>query len=402
MAFAFSPFITRIYGPEVFGLQGLFLSLVSILAPIVALRYPMAIIVAEDETDARHLGQLSMLVSFVLSCLLGVLLLVAGEPIQAVLGAEALGPLIWFLPLAVFCVAAQDVTGFRAVRDSQFRLVGIVNVIQAFLTNLARVLGGLVTPVAGVLVAVTSLTPAVQAALLHVTRKRGRSPVPPLRRLNAFALLRKHRDFPIYRVPTDVMNSASQSVPVIMLAALFSPTAAGLYVLTRSVLTLPATLIGTAIGNVLYAHYADLNRAQKPLMPVLIGWTTGLLAFAPFIIGLAWFAPGTFAFVFGEEWREAGAYAQWMSLWIAISIANVPAVRIAPVIESQMLLLFVNGAMLGSRALAMFATFWLGGTAIEAVAVFSLVSLIGNVALIGAIMIVARRHDAAVTSNVET
>lgn len=395
VAFAFSPLITRIYSPEVFGLQGVFLALVSILTPVIALRYPMAIIVADDDTDARRLRQLSMGISFLLSCLLGVILLVAQEPFLVLVGAEALGPLIWFLPLAMLCVTAQDVANGYAARQGQFRQIGIVTVVQAFLTNLARVLGGLAAPVAGVLVTVTSLAPAVQAALLKIGGGRKQGPAPSLRRPEALALLRKHRDFPLYRVPTDVLNSASQSMPVIMLATLFSPAAAGLYVLTRSVLNLPSSLIGVAIGNVLYAHYAGLDRAGKRLMPSFLRWTAGLLTLAPFIVGLAWFAPVIFAFVFGEEWREAGLYAQWMSLWIGISIANVPAVRMAPVIKSQMLLLVANVFLLGARALAILATFWSGGDATGAVAAFSLVSLVGNAGLIVVLMMATRRYDAA-------
>src|SRR5690606_28100454 len=95
VAFAFSPLITRIYSPDVFGLQGVFLSLVSILTPVIALRYPMAIIVADDDREARLIGQLSMRISFVLSCLLGLVLLIAQGPLFTRLGAEALGELIW-------------------------------------------------------------------------------------------------------------------------------------------------------------------------------------------------------------------------------------------------------------------------------------------------------------------
>src|SRR5690606_33157336 len=56
VTFAFAPLITRIYSPETFGLQGVFLSLVSILSPVVALRYPMAIVVADDDAGAQRLA----------------------------------------------------------------------------------------------------------------------------------------------------------------------------------------------------------------------------------------------------------------------------------------------------------------------------------------------------------
>lgn len=395
ITFAFSPLITRIYSPETFGVQGVFLSLVSILSPVIALRFPMGIILADDDEEAARLGWLAMCTSFAISILLGVVLLVGREPVLTLLGSESLGPLILFLPLALLCVAAQDVANFRAAREGRFRQVGIVNVVQAFVTSLARVLGGLAAPVAAVLVAVTSIAPGIQAALLRLGEGRQRSRGASLYRRQILELVKKYRDFPIYRVPTDVLNSASQSVPVIMLAALFSPAAAGLYTLTRSVLTLPANFIGVAIGNVLYAHYAECNRAAQPLLPILVRWTAGLATLAPIIVGLAWFAPAAFAFLFGEEWREAGYYARWMSIWVAVGMANAPAVRLAPVIKAQMLLLVANGLMLVGRIIAIVFAFWSEGDALMAVAIFSVFGSVANGLLIVVIMLATSRYDRA-------
>lgn len=399
VAFAFSPLITRIYNPEVFGLQGVFLSLISILGPVIALRYPMAIVIAEDEADAWRISRLSMLIAFALSVVLGLVLLVAQGPILTLMGAQALGSLILFMPLALFCVALQDITDYRAARHGRFRLVGVVTVAQAFLTNLARVLGGLIAPVAGVLMAITSIAPSIQAALMSVGDRHLSAPAPRPRLIEALILLKKHADFPLYRAPTDMLNAASQSVPVIMLAALFSPAAAGLYVLTRSVLNLPVNVIGVAVGNVLYAHYAQMARAGQPLAPQLLRATLGLLALSPFVIGAAWFAPSVFAFVFGEEWREAGRYAQWMVLWTGVSFANLPAVRLAPVIQAQMLLLVANVAILIVRVAVVLVAHRSGGGALFAVALFSVTSLISNVVLTAALIVAAMRHDRALADR---
>ncbi|MBT2133567.1 oligosaccharide flippase family protein [Croceibacterium sp. LX-88] len=395
VAFAFSPLITRIYGPEAFGLQAVFLSLISILGPAISLRYPMAIIVADDETDAQYLGRLSLMIAFVLSCLVGLALWIARGAILALLGAEALGSLIWFLPLALFFTACQDVSEYRTARLNNFRVFGVVTVVQACLTNLARVLGGLAAPVAGILVAVTSIAPSVQVALLSFGIRSRRIAKPPLGLHRARGLLRKHRDFPIYRVPTDVLNAASQSVPVILLTTLFSPVAAGLYSLTRSVLGLPLHLIGMSTGNVLYARFAELDRDGKALTPLLLKTTAHLLIVFPIIALIAWFAPPAFALMFGEEWREAGYYAQWMSLWVGFSISNIPSIRLAPVIKAQNLLLIMNIAILVIRVLAMVGTYWSGGGEMAAIAAFSLVSLFANAGLILAIIIVAQHHDTA-------
>ena len=67
ITFAFSPLITRIFTPEVFGLQGVFLSLISVLGPAFALRYPMAIITADSEAEALRLVRLSLQIALVMA-----------------------------------------------------------------------------------------------------------------------------------------------------------------------------------------------------------------------------------------------------------------------------------------------------------------------------------------------
>ena len=390
VVFAFSPLITRIYSPETFGLQGVFLSLVGILSPVIALRYPMAIMTAETDDEALRLSRLSLMIAGGIATLLWLILLVGRQTVLQFLGAEGLGALILFLPLALIAVAFQDITDYRAARLGAFRLVGLVAVLQAFVTNLARVLGGLAAPVAATLVTITALAPALKAVMLRAGAHDLRRKVSDHTRVDAREILHRHRDFPLFRMPTDVLNAASQAVPVTMLAALYSPTAAGLYALTRSVLSLPSNIIGQAVGNVLYARFAEMSREGRPLLPLLLRATFALLALAPIIIGLAWFAPLVFAYVFGDEWREAGHYARWMALWTGIVLANVPAVRLAPVIRAQSLLLFANVLILAVRVAAIFGTAWAGASARDAVAAFSVVSLVANVALV---LVIVRRSS---------
>ncbi len=382
---AFSPLITRIYSPEVFGLQGVFLSLISILSPVIALRYPMAIITAKTDDEALKLARLALLVAMAVASLMWAILLIGGQSITTRIGAEELGNLVFLLPLALLSVAFQSVTDFQAARLGAFRLVGIVSVLQAFVTNLARVIGGLWSPVASVLIAVTTAAPAVKSAMLMAGLRKMRQRTPALTWSDAITLLRKHRDFPMYRVPTDVLNAASQAVPVILLSAFFTPGAVGLYVLTRSILNLPTNVLGAAVGNVIYARFGELQREGQRLLPLLVRTTAALFCLAPVFIGLAWFAPIIFAFVFGEEWREAGHYAQWMALWIAFMLVNTPAIRILPVIRRQAYSLIFNILLLIARVAAFAISAWLYKSALASIAWFSITSvalIIGNIILV--------------------
>ena len=64
--------------------------------------------------------------------------------------------------------------------------------------------------------------------------------------------------------------------------------------------------IGAAMGNVIYARFADLARENRSVTPLLLRSTAALLLLTPPILAATWFAPTVFAFVFGEEWRGAG------------------------------------------------------------------------------------------------
>jgi len=64
---AFSPAITRLYGPEAFGLLGTFTATLAIVTPIAALTYPIAIVLPKKDDDARGIAKLSVLLAFFIS-----------------------------------------------------------------------------------------------------------------------------------------------------------------------------------------------------------------------------------------------------------------------------------------------------------------------------------------------
>jgi O-antigen/teichoic acid export membrane protein len=46
---AFAPLITRLYGPEAFGLLGTFVAILGIVTPLAALTYPIAIVLPKSD-----------------------------------------------------------------------------------------------------------------------------------------------------------------------------------------------------------------------------------------------------------------------------------------------------------------------------------------------------------------
>ncbi|MBO1928615.1 hypothetical protein J4731_01440 [Providencia rettgeri] len=51
----FSPIITRLYGPEVFGILGTFTAILTVITPIAALTYPIAIVLPKSDAMLKVL-----------------------------------------------------------------------------------------------------------------------------------------------------------------------------------------------------------------------------------------------------------------------------------------------------------------------------------------------------------
>lgn len=76
---AFSPLVTRIYGPEAFGILGKFSSILAFLMPIAGLSLRLAIVIADNATEADAIKSISACAALFLPVLVFVILLPSAE-----------------------------------------------------------------------------------------------------------------------------------------------------------------------------------------------------------------------------------------------------------------------------------------------------------------------------------
>jgi len=131
----FLPLITRLYGPEAFGVLGVFMSVAGILIPIAALTYPLAIVLPEEDRDAKALIILSILISFLLAVIVGVVLLQFKDWIVPRFGLESVGDFLLLLPLVMVFSACSNVAMFWLIRKKLFKLTAKIAVAQAALNQ---------------------------------------------------------------------------------------------------------------------------------------------------------------------------------------------------------------------------------------------------------------------------
>lgn len=342
---AFSPIITRLYGPEAFGLLGTFTAVLAIGSAIAGLTYPVAIVLPKNNHEAIGLMRLSIGLSVVMATLLTLLLLLSGKHLASAFGLQGMGSLILLIPIGMFFASLHQIFSQWLIRNKQFKVTAKAMAFQALIVNFSKTLAGLVLPLGSILIIIATIGHALHASLLW----RGTRNSPAQKAIgerfekdsNWRQLAVKYKDFPMFRAPQVALNAVSQGLPILMLAAFFGPVAAGFFALCKSALSAPATLIGKSIGDVFYPRVSEAYHKGENINHLLnkAVITLLLIAFVPFG-SIVLFGPDIFELVFGQEWRASGEYARWVAVWMYFSLVSRPVVALIPVLSLQGAFLF--------------------------------------------------------------
>jgi O-antigen/teichoic acid export membrane protein len=373
---AFAPVITRLYGPEAFGQLGIFMAILAVLMPIAALTYPIAIVLAKTDSEAKSIAKLSAILALIIAMVISVILLAAENWIVGILSLQAVAAFLLLVPVAMLFSAFQQILLQWLIRKGQFRAAAHAEVVQALISNSAKVGMGWLHPFGAVLIIIASVTHAFHALLLLFgirsraeARSKGGQGAGTIRQT-----AKRYRDFPLYRAPQAALNAFTQALPVLVLAGFFGPAAAGFFALTRSVRAAPASLIGQSVGSVFYPKAAELYNRPIELQKILLKATcalaiSGLSVFSPVLIAGPWL----FSIVFGAEWREAGELARWVAIWMVFSLAARPVISAIPVLSLQRAFLVFEVVFLPLKFLSLYVGVCFGGSTIS-VALYSVVS----------------------------
>lgn len=383
---AFSPIITRLYGPEIFGLVGSFIAVLAVLTPMVALAYPIAIILPEDDEDAKGLARLSLLLTIITSALAALVISQSQNQLSSIFGLDELNGYLTLLPLAMLFTGLHQIAEQWVIRKKKFRLSAKAAIAQSLIINSSKAGFGFIYPIATPLIILSTLTSLLYATLLALGLKLEKEKPKhseQKKRLGMCALAKKYKDFPIFRAPEVTLNAASQGLPVLMLAAFFGPAAAGFYTLGRTVLAMPSALLGKSIGDVFYPRLAEAAHNKEDITPLVIKATQALalVGIVPFGLVIA-FGPWLFSLAFGPEWHAAGEYARWLSVWCFFGFINTPSVKALPVLNAQFFLLLSSTLMLIARASALAVGYYLFKSDLLAVIFFSASGALLNLLLI--------------------
>lgn len=393
---AFTPLITRLYGPQAFGLQGLFLTIVALGSTFAALSYPMAIVLPKSERDAIGLVRLSLTIGVVVTLATCVLAAVFGEKILVFLNASELTKFIYLVPVAMFVAVCNETATQYSIRTKAFKLIAGVSAASSLISNTLKAGFGFVVPTAGVLIATNILGHAIKVFLLLKGQLKNRTassvPIKSVGNDAMWTLARRHSDFAQYRAPQNLINALSAGLPVVLLAKYYGAPAAGFYSLAVMALAVPANLIGSSVLQVFYPQVNEAIQRGQPSKHLIIRTTLGLvlIGILPLLVIVVG-GPWLFSFVFGAQWDQSGVYAQWLSVWLFFQYVNKPAVAAIPSLMLHRGLLIYELFSTSSKVLALYIGFAVYESDVVGIALFSIAGVVAYVWLISWVIVHADR-----------
>lgn len=396
VSMALSPIITRLYGPEAFGLMGTFMAIVSIVAPIAALTYPIAIVLPKSDQDAKGLIRLSLIITATLSIISLIILLLFNKQVVDIFNLKKIATYLYLIPLVIIFSGLMQVTEQWLIRTKQFTINARVTFLQSLILNGSKIGIGFINPVAAVLVILSAFGNGIRAAMMFIFAKKSNYETKTkltTKKKGLKKLAKEHYDFPLYRAPEVFLNAISQGLPVLMLTAFFGPVSAGFYTIGRTVLNMPSQLIGQSVGDVFYPRIAEAAGNKENVTALIRKATLALAGVGIVPFGLViLFGPFLFSLVFGPDWVVAGEYARWIALWSYFNFMNRPSVRALPVLFAQKFHLIYTIIMLGIRLGVLAIGYYVFSSDIIAIALFGISGAILNFGLIIITLKISRKR----------
>src|ERR1700675_2550998 len=333
----FAPVLTRLYVPEDVGRMGLYLAFAGIGGVASSLRDEVAIVSAVDDEEAALLTFLSMI--FVIPTSLfssAVLYLMIRKSVLGLGSLPAYTSLLAFP--ALFLSASFAALRYWFIRKESYGVISEAVVTQNATRAGSQALfgwwgfgwlglfcGDLMGRVTGMGRMFRDAWPVIRALVI------------PLRAGKLFTVAQKYRKFPLYSLPSSLVDTLATGISLPIIAQLYGTTDAGFFALVQRVLAVPILLVGTSVADAFHSRMAKYSEPEsRGIVPFFNRIAAGLLlvGLGPAIL-LAFFGERLFTVAFGNTWMTAGSLAAVMAPWAMAQLVVSPLSRVVFVFQRQ-------------------------------------------------------------------
>lgn len=324
--FIVSPILTRIYGPEDFGLLALYTAVYTLISIVATMQYESAIMLPKQDVDAINIVALCLKINIFISLTSLLICILFNEQIAIWVGDIRLAPWLYLVPFSVFISGLYNTLNYWNSRKKQYKRLAIRTVTQSFTTAFVKLTMGLAGAlnsglISGTIIGQTTAT----SVLTWLTLKEDKKLLNKVNKYRTNVNARIYKNFPKYTAWQGFFDMFNSTGTAIIITTILGSGTLGLYSFTLSLLQKPLQLIGSSISQVYYQKASELHNVGNNIWKITKKLILRLLFIAIIVYTpVAIIGPKLFSFVFGKDWAEAGVYAQLMLPWLVIRFILSP------------------------------------------------------------------------------
>lgn len=311
------PVIARLYSSEDFGLYTTILSYIDILVILSTARYEQAIMITKDPKE------IAAIVKLCRRLCLGVTALITIATCIILLFNEASKPdmLILFIPLLVFFNGQYRIYLLLFNKYKEFKQIAFSDISTNLSGTVLKIALGIVGLFRVGLPIATVLGRIVGNINYRLRMRKISLPQPDKGTIKA--MIKKHRNFPLYSMPKDFINSFSANLPFTLLAIYFDEASIGLFAMAFTFTFRPMNLVNSAYERVLYERISTKHLNHEPIVKDIVrffGYNYAVLT--PLFVIAFIFARPILTFILGAEWATSATYFRYMLPWIYVMLIS--------------------------------------------------------------------------------
>lgn len=327
-----SPILTRLYSPDDFGILALYLSVLLIISIFATGRYELALPLATEDTDANNLLASISLISVFISLLMIIILIMFSTLLLNYISNNFLN-LLYIMPLNIIFMSIFNGVQYWLNQKENFKQIAYNKIILNLLIASSQIsIGFLLFSINGLVVGYIVGYVFVFLYILYTLKNIIKDILKTISlKIIVFNLI-KYKDFPLVNTFHSLSDKIQSDGVIFLITYKFGFAVLGLYSMAVRSITMPAGLIGNAVGQVVFSKFSKIyNDTQNIELEVKSIIKKLFLFSTPLFIILFFVLPSLFSVIFGKEWQEAGVYAQILLPYIYLNfivspVSNIPLI----------------------------------------------------------------------------
>lgn len=329
-SFLISPILTRIYTPEEMGDLNLYMRIIGFLAALATARFELSLPLPKKDEHSYLLYRLSLKIA--LFMLLG--LFTFSLLYFSFTGFDI--SLLYFTALTLSSTLFLIFINLGinwAIRMKQFRAISSSKMLNSIVSNILKwMFGVLGMGSKGLLLASFIGFIAGSFSFIKKWVALDKMNLPFRSAKKTRVMVSAYREFPTINLPHVLVDLGKDLLLAFFMISFFSKNVFAWYSHSYAMLQLPISIIGLSISQVFFSRCAELVNDGKSVLPILKNTVLilFLISIIPFTV-LFFFGSPLFAFVFGNNWINAGFYSEIMAYWflfyfISSVISSLPTI----------------------------------------------------------------------------